>query len=555
MALADLALELAIAVAGRAAHGRLMRAARDPAAAQRRALASMLRAGRETEFGRDHRYAGLRDADAFRAAVPIRDYEALRPWIDRQIAGEPGITAERPLMYARTSGTTGEPKRVPVTPTALAGMKRAQQAMAYVQHRACPMFSGRILALGGAMREETLAGGAPAGSVTGLIYETMPAAIRRKYVVPPEVFAIEDPELKFLAVTRIALQRDDITAVSTANPSTLLRLRDCSRANWGTLVAEVAAGTFSAADDLPPEQARAVRGALAPAPDRARRLAELAAVAEPTVGQLWPRLAGVVTWTGGSCALAAEVVRQALPSGAKVIEAGYVASEFRGTVVVDHERGLGLPVLEDVFFEFVPADDWDAGVRETRLLHELEEGQDYQVIVTTPGGLARYWINDILRAGPRIGRTPSLAFVRKGRGVTSITGEKVTEAQVNAAMAALARRMGFEAPFHLMLADEAGAVYRAFVESEDAPPDPGLAEGLDAELRRLNIEYDSKRKSGRLRPLEAGVLRPGASAAYRRWCVARGQRDAQFKVLALQYARDCGFDFTPWRQDHVIADA
>lgn len=546
--LADLAFSAAMALGGRAAHRRLLAAADKPRAAQARTLAAILAANADTDYGRAQGFSGLRDADAFRAHVPIADYEALRPWIDRQIAGRRAVVAEQPIMYARTSGTTAEPKHLPVTPTTLLQMKRAQRAMAYAQHRACPLFAGRVLVLAGPKQEAVLAGGVPAGSVTGLIYETMPAVVRRKYVVPPEVFAIEDAELKYQVVTRLALQHHDLTAVSTANPSTLLRLRDVSRAGWGAFLEEIAAGTCAAADRLAPEVAAVVRAAIFPAPERSKALARAAKSGEPAIGALWPNLAGVVTWTGGSCALAAETVRRALPAGARLIEAGYVSSEFRGTVVIDAERGLGLPVLEDVFFEFVRADRWDEGVRDTLLLHELEPDQDYQVIVTTAGGLYRYWINDVVRTGPAIGATPSLAFARKGRGVTSITGEKLTETQVNAAVAAAAGRLGLAVVFHMLLADEAGCAYRLMLEVDgEAEPGP-FAELVEAELAGGNIEYAAKRKSGRLGPVELWPLEAGAGAAYRRWCVARGQRDSQFKALTLQYARECGFDFTTRRR-------
>lgn len=542
----NLIFQGAMAVTGRASAMRLLKASRDPAGAQRRLLASILRSARETAFGDAHGYGRIADPDAFRTSVPIRDYEGHRAWIDRQIAGEAAVTRETPLMYARTSGTTGEPKRIPITPSVLKGVRSAQQAASYFQNRACPMFRGRILALGGSKQEEVLPGGVPCGSVTGLIYETMPAVVRAKYVVPPEVFAIEDPDLKYAVVTRLALQHRDLTAVSTANPSTFLRLRDHARAHWSDLMAELESGGFAAAADLPEAQARAVRAALAPRPERARELRAAADIAEPTVEQLWPALAGVVTWTGGSCGLAADAVRQALGPGTRVIEAGYVASEFRGTVVVDVDRSLGLPLLEDVFFEFVPADEWEAGRRDTLLLHELEAGREYQVIVTTPAGLARYWINDVVRAGPPIGRTPSLEFVRKGRGVTSITGEKLTESQVNAVLQAAAARADLAIVFHLALADEAGAKYRLLLETGDGPGASDLGRLVDAGIGAMNIEYASKRASGRLGAVELGWLAPGAGAAYRRWCVSRGQRDAQFKAQTLQYARECAFDFGPW---------
>lgn len=545
-ALGNLVFGAAMATQGRATAMRLLRSARDPAGAQRRLLTSIIHGATDTAFGREHGYCDLADPDGFRARVPIGDYEAHRPWIDRQIAGESSVTMETPVMYARTSGTTGEPKRVPITPSVLAGLRAAQRAASYFQHRACPMFRGRVLALGGAMREETLPGGVPCGSVTGLIYATMPAVVRAKYVVPPEVFAIEDADLKYAVVTRLALQHADMTAVSTANPSTFLRLRDHVRAHWSELVAELETGAFAAADALPPEQASAVRAALIPSPERARALRAAADIAEPTVGQLWPKLAGVVTWTGGSCGLAADAVRQALEPTVRMIEAGYVASEFRGTVIADVDRSLGLPLLDDVFFEFVPVEAWDAGRRDTLLLHEIEEGAEYQVIVTTRAGLARYWINDVVRAGPPIGRTPSLSFVRKGRGVTSITGEKLTEAQVTAALQGVGARHGLVVAFHMALADEQAATYQIFVEAEGRADGEAVGQALDEALGEGNIEYASKRASQRLCSPQLRRLEPGAGAAYRRWCVSRGQRDAQFKALTLQYARECAFDFTPW---------
>jgi hypothetical protein len=538
----------AMGTLGRVSAQALLQAAENPAQSQGQLLERILTEGRNTGFGGEHGFANLRDADTYRAKVPIRDYEGLRPWIDQQIAGRNSVTAEEPLMYARTSGTTGQPKHLPITPSVLTGLKSAQRAASYFQHRACPMFRGRILALGGAMQEETLANGAPVGSVTGLIYRTMPSVIRAKYVVPESVFAIEDSELKYKVVTRLALQHADLSAVATANPSTLLRLRETSRTYWSQFMAEMETGAFADGDALPPSIAREIRAILRPVPDRVRELRARAARAEPTVGDLWPALAGVVTWTGGSCALAADAVRQALPPGARVIEAGYVASEFRGTVVVDVERALALPVLRDVFFEFAPSEAWDAGRRDTLLLHELEEGAEYQIVATTRGGLFRYFINDIVRAGPRIGRTPTLAFVRKGRGVTSITGEKVTEAQVNTALGKSSGRCGFSIGFHVVLADENAAVYRALLETDGVVDAKTQSRAIDDELKALNIEYASKRGSERLKPLEVVLLKQGAGAAYRRWCVAHGQRDAQFKALTLQYARECTFDFAPWRQ-------
>ena len=266
-----------------------------------------------------------------------------------------------------------------------------------------------------------------------------------------------------------------------------------------------------------------------------------------TIADLWPGLRAVVTWTQGSCALAASAVASSLPPGARVIEAGYIASEVRSTVIVDPDRGLGLPLLDDVFFEFVPVEAWDRGDRNTLLLDEIEPGRDYHIVVTTAAGLLRYHMNDVVRATTRIGATPTLAFLRKGRGVTSITGEKLAEDQVNAAVRQLAADLGVNVPFYLLIADDVSASYVAHLRIEGAPADAAsVASRLDAHLARLNLEYESKRKSGRLKSLAANLLSPDAAAAYYRHLVARGQREAQLKVLTLQRRQDCDFDFSAY---------
>ena len=267
--LVNLGFGLAMETFGRHAHASLLRSAEDPRLAQARTLRSILARVAPTAFARSLGLDGHESVAAFRMKVPIHDYESIRPFIDRQIAGEAdAIAPEPPLMYARTSGTTGAPKLVPVTPTVLAGLRRAQRAMAYAQYRA-GVFSGKILAIAGTSREVTLAGGVPAGATTGLIYETMPRLMRAKYVIPTEVGAIADTALKYATIVRLGLQCRDVSVIATANPSTILRLEDVLGDVGADALAEVAAGTFAGLEHLPPDQAAAVGRALRPAPDRA----------------------------------------------------------------------------------------------------------------------------------------------------------------------------------------------------------------------------------------------------------------------------------------------
>jgi hypothetical protein len=232
-----------------------------------------------------------------------------------------------------------------------------------------------------------------------------------------------------------------------------------------------------------------------------------------------------------------------------VSELGYISSEFRGTVVVDPLRSLAVPAITETFFEFAERQAWDDGDRTTVTADRLQVGREYYVIVTTDGGLYRYFMNDLVEVTGRFHDTPAIQFVRKGKGVTSITGEKLYENQAIEAVQQAMRSLELRSGFFLVLADAAASRYRVVVEMESPGEDVGAAlrEAIDGALGRLNVEYRQKRDSGRLEPLDLVLVAPGTADRYKAHCVASGQREAQFKLLALQYAADCPFDFEACR--------
>ncbi len=226
-----------------------------------------------------------------------------------------------------------------------------------------------------------------------------------------------------------------------------------------------------------------------------------------------------------------------------VMELGYQSTEFRGTLALTSETAAGLPALHHHFFEFVPAARWDAGSPVFLQLSELTVGERYYVIVTTAAGLYRYFMNDLVEVTGLFHHTPLLRFVQKGKGVTSLTGEKLYESQAIEAVQDAAREHGVSIPFFIVVAEEQMPGYRLFVEiAGDAREVDELAARVDRRLGELNIEYDSKRASGRLRPLAVTQLKSGAADAYKAACVRAGQREGQFKPAVLQYRRDLKWD-------------
>jgi sterol desaturase/sphingolipid hydroxylase (fatty acid hydroxylase superfamily) len=531
----------------------MVAAAAQPRAVQLAVLRRIVSRHRRTRFGRAHGFAAISSVDDYRRRVPPQTYESLRPYIESQAGnGQRALTTDRPILYAQTSGTTGAPHCFPITRAALAQQRRDQQLFAYAQHRAAPgAYDGRILAIVSPAVEGHMANGTPIGSVSGCLYQSMPWVARRKYVVPAEVFDLTDHEIKYRLILRLALAEPAITAMGTANPSTFLQLLERLRRHRAELLADLEGERFAAAADLPEHVRRAIAPRLRCS---RRRLAELrhALAREPvSYAALWPHLRLVSTWTGGSCGIALARLRALLPAEARVLELGYLASELRGTVSAEGDADRGVPALWETFFEFVEKERWERGEREFRLLDELERGREYYVFATTATGLYRYGINDIVRVTGRFAATPTIAFVQKGAGVTSITGEKLYEGQVIEAVRQAEAELGAASRFFLALADVPGAAYRLLIESDAtfAPDAQAFGARVDRLLGERNIEYRGKRASGRLGPLVVCLMREGFGDAYRTWCVGRGQREGQFKALVLQYATDCGFDSAAYRQE------
>ncbi len=538
------ALDLGMRWRRRTLWGELTEQSANPAGTQAKVLAEILARNTDTTFGRSQGFGSIRGHGEFAKAVPVNDYEGLRPHIERQqTTGEAVLTAEAPIMYAITSGTTGEPKNIPVTPTGLNRQAKAQRLLATMVHAATGSLSGRILGIGGPAVEGHGPSGMPFGSASGMILEGMPGIIRRRYIVPPVTLTIADYDARYYSIAALALAERNLTAMATANPSTLLRLRQVIVDRWPDLLDDLASGTLRGAGPLDPDCRGALTAALAATGGRAAQLRALGDPSDLTFGDLWPGLAAVTTWTRGSCGLAVTRLRDVLPETAAVVELGYLASEVRGTVAVDTTSGNCVPTLGDNFFEFVERDAWECGNHQFLTLADLEQGRQYYVFVTTFDGLYRYDMNDIVEVTGMFGGTPCLGFVQKGRGVTNITGEKLHESQVLESVVAAGEGRVPGGGFFLMLADTPMASYRLYLEGPLGRAELArLARSVDDTLARLNIEYRSKRASGRLHPVVAQELRAGTGEAYRSYCVGNGQRDAQFKVMPLQRAEDCTFD-------------
>lgn len=521
-------------------------------AQQERVLFNILKINQSTEYGQKYGFNIMSCVEAFRERVPVVGYEDLRPYVlEQDRSGKPVLYQGNPIYYAMTSGTTGEPKYIPIHKSAIKAHKRSQDLFTFHLFMARPkILSGRMLTIVSPAVEGYMESGRPFGATSGFMYEDVPSIVRNLFIVPTSVFKIEDYDLKYLTILRLALQEENLTMITTANPSTITKLVTVMEKNIEWLADEIETGTFRHFHHLDKETQREVQPHLVPNPQRAHQIRTLVrSTGLPKIKDLWPNLQAVAMWTGGSSSIFLSQLAGQFAESTLIRDLGYLSSEFRGSIPIFSGTNAGLPNLMSCYYEFVEQDKWEQGEKQFLGLHELKNQAKYYVFITTDYGLYRYDMNDIVQVDGFHQSCPLLRFIQKGKGVTSITGEKLYENQVIAAVRRAEKDLGVQSNFFLMRCDPGSFCYTLLYEPtrESAnkliPLIHDFRERVEGALKELNIEYDTKCKSGRLQKMKLAVLSVGCYDDFRKFHVNKGQRDGQFKIVALLYDKDLKFDF------------
>ncbi len=253
--------------------------------------------------------------------------------------------------------------------------------------------------------------------------------------------------------------------------------------------------------------------------------------------EYWPRLQLIGCWKGGTVGVRLKEFARWFAKSTPVRDLGYMASEAQMTLPISDSGSAGILALDENFYEFIPESEIASPSPTLLTCAELDEGSSYYLILTTPGGLYRYDINDVVRVAGYFNRTPLIEFVRKGRDVTNITGEKLHVNQVIQAMAQAQNVAGIAVKHFRACADVEKSLYAFSVELDGIIPAQEqlsrLLRELDSCLRGLNIEYAQKRDSRRLAAPVLNVMNPGWFERNANATLQSGARDAQFKAPLL----------------------
>ncbi|MCX5150874.1 GH3 auxin-responsive promoter family protein [Streptomyces sp. NBC_00320] len=504
---------------------------------RQRVLEDMLAFNADTEFGKKHGFRQIRDLDDFRKAVPIADYAALEPWIERMAAGESGLlTADDPALYFTSSGTTGAHKKIPVTPRFV---QTVFMPFYYAMWAPMAEHFWDVVARPDAVLNlkqdvlttpRTTASGRPHlgssqvdfGAVFGETLAAEPGTSAPWAELPSFVPEDDHTERQYLRL-RLAVENRDLQGIVAFNPAMIAALPHQLGQWWPRILKDIHDGTLGG------------RPHHSPNPRRAAVLEQLARY-HPTIrpSLVWPRMKVILSWTTGVSSLYLHRVREEFGAGVTLLPAPVGASEGPVGVALDRHSAAGSLVVTAAVHEFVDADADLGPDSQTLLPHEIEANRDYHVVFSHVGGLYRYALGDVVRVLDHADGVPRLEYVGRST-LSNAVGERLRDGQVVRALRDALAATGLEvrnAACRVAATGGTEPYYTFAVEPRTAWSDhetSRFARLLDTSLCGESADYRRVRAEGRLDA--ASVLRLPEGAFQRQWdaTVASGVRFTQVK--------------------------
>lgn len=465
-------------------------------------LKNLLKTGRNTEFGKFSRLDQVGSYEEFKEAVPIVDYEQMRPWIDKIKEGRHNVLWKgKPIYFAKTSGTTSGTKYIPITRDSIPNhINTARNALlCYMAETGNTRFAdGKMIFLSGSPELERL-GGIPTGRLSGIVNHHVPKYLRTNQMPSYETNCIEDWETKLGKIVDETIDKN-MTLISGIPP-------------WMQMYFdELIKRSGKKVGDLFPNFSVMVQGGVNFEPYRSRLMESIGRKVDSI--ELFPASEGFFAFQDSQEA-----------------------------------EGLLLNSNSGIFFEFIPAAEI-FNENPTRLsLKDVKVGENYALIINSNAGLWGYNIGDTVRF---LSVSPyRLVVTGRTKHFISAFGEHVIGEEVEATMLKATEETGIQvneftvAPF---VSPDAGKSYHEwFVEFEQMPHDlAAFAARLDQHLRDKNVYYDDLISGNILRPLK---LTPVSKNGFIDYMKSIGKLGGQNKVPRLSNDRVIATGLAKWIQD------
>ncbi|UKT64873.1 GH3 auxin-responsive promoter family protein [Pedobacter mucosus] len=460
--------------------------------AQHKILKKLIDSAKETAFGQDHHFAEIKTYNDFKKYIPIRDYEGLKPYVDRVVKGESDVLwSGKPLYFAKTSGTTSGVKYIPLSRESMPEhIKAARNAiLTYINETGKTNFvNGKMIFLQGSPILN-VKNGINVGRLSGIVAHHVPGYLQKNRLPSLETNIIEDWEQKVDAIVEETIN-ENMTLISGIPPWVQMYFDKLSEKSGGKKIAEI----FKNFDLF-------IYGGVNFEPYRAK--------IEQSIGK---KIDSIETYPASE---------------------GFIAYQ-------DSQKDKGLLLLADagIFYEFIPTDEF-YNENPTRLsLGEIKLETNYALILNTNAGLWGYNIGDTVKF---VSRNPyKIVVTGRIKHFISAFGEHVIGEEVEHALLTVANAENVEiteftvAP--QVISIDGGLPYHEwFIEFSTVPKDiAAFSKKVDEALQKKNIYYFDLIKGNILQPLIIRTLQKDAFVNYMK---SEGKLGGQNKVPRLSNDR------------------
>lgn len=462
-------------------------------------LKSLLKNGKSTAFGKDHKLDQVQNYEQFAQSVPVRDYEGLKNYIELVKEGRHNILWKgRPIYFAKTSGTTSGTKYIPITKDSIGNhINSARNALlCYMAETGNTRFAnGNMIFLSGSPVLERIAD-IPTGRLSGIVNHHIPMYLRKNQLPTFETNCIEDWETKVNRIVDETVNRN-MTLISGIPP-------------WMQMYFdELVNRTGKPVGELFPNFSVMVYGGVNFEPYRARLF--------KTIGR---KVDGIETFPASE---------------------GFFAFQDTQT-----EPGLLLNTNSGIFYEFIPEEEIGKENPKRVSLEDVKTGVNYALVINSNAGLWGYDIGDMVKF---VSTDPyRLIVTGRTRHFISAFGEHVIGEEVEHSVLKAASEENIHiteftvAPY---VAEGEGKSYHEwFIEFENRPEDmAGFAARVDQNLREKNSYYDDLIAGTILQPLKITPLKKNAFIDYMR---SIGKLGGQNKVPRLSNDRKLADGLMEW---------
>ncbi len=463
-----------------------------PIETQEAVFEELIDAAKGTQFGKDHKFAEIQSHADFVERVPIRDYEDLRPYIDKVVAGNEDILwPGKPLYFAKTSGTTSGSKYIPLTKASMPTHIRAARnaILCYINETGnTDIVDGKMIFLQGSP-ELSEKNGIKLGRLSGIVAHYVPSYLQKNRMPSWETNCIDDWEEKVDAIVEETLKEN--MSIISGIPS------------WVQMYFE-----------------RLVKRSGKP------------------VGELFPNF-DLFIYGGVNYEPYRNKFEKLIGRPVDSIEL-YPASE--GFFAFQNEQkdpGLLLQLDSGMFYEFVRADEFFTEHPKRLTIGQVELGVNYVMLVSSNAGLWAYNLGDTVKFTSL--KPYKIVVTGRIKHFISAFGEHVIGKEVEEAMRSAMESFGFSiteftvAPQTNPEADEL-PYHEWLVEFEEKPSNlEKIASHLDQKLQEQNTYYYDLIAGKVLQPLKIRPLRQDSFTAYMK---QKGKLGGQNKVPRLSNDRE-----------------